>query len=292
MENNFGFCENEQIAQKIYELIANDLLGIEQRHKIETRYNDMRFNFNNYAEDYIEDVRMTWKFSEGLYPFIPKNRTKPYSDTTAVPIPITHPNFTDLTIRTQKRGAIGLDLPTWFNISDSHPSIMLVTQDPLRSAEWYGDKVSDNYLCTDAVVSSPFGLHDARHREKGNGGKRMWLLVNELIGKGYGVYLTDCRKYFVYSHKESDKYTSDKKTALYKDILHKEINIIKPHKIVALGSNARNYCNSIGINTSPEQPLPHFSGAAGKQIKTHFDYEGSRSIAELAKMYADEILGL
>ena len=292
MENNFGFCANEQIAQKNYELIANDLLGIEQFDKIQTRYNDMRRNFNNVAEDYIRDDRKAWTFSEGLCPFTPKNRTKPYSETTAVPVPMTHPDFTDLTTRTEKRGAIGLDLPTWFNIRDGHPVIMLVTQDPLRSAEWYGDKVSDNYLCTDAVVSSPFGLHDAEHRGNGNGGKRMWLLVKELIGKGYGVYLTDCRKYFVYSHKESDRYTTDKKTTLYKAILHKEIDLVEPQKIVALGADARSYCGSIGIETFPERSLPHFSGAAGKQIKAHFDYEGSRSIAELAKMYADEILGL
>ena len=291
MENNFGFCGNEQITQKIYKMIADDLLGGEQLKKIEMRYSDMRRNFNNYPKYYAKD-RPEWQFSEGLYPFKPVEYDKPYYlDTTAVPIPITHPDFIDLTTRTEKRGAIGLDLPTWFNMGDCHHVIMLVTQDPLRSAEWYGDKVSDNYLCTDAVVSSPFGLQDANHRERGNGGKRMWLLVTELIGKGYGVYLTDCRKYFVYSHKESAKYTSDEKTARYKDILSKEIDIVKPQKIVALGSDARNYCNSIGIKTYPERPLPHFSGAAGKQIKAHFDYEGSRTIAELAKMYADEIIG-
>ena len=33
-------------------------------------------------------------------------------DTITVPIPITHPDFKDLTTRTEKRGAIGLDLPT------------------------------------------------------------------------------------------------------------------------------------------------------------------------------------
>ena len=291
MENNFGFCENGQIARQICELIANNLLGIEQLDKIQRRYDDMRRNFNNYPKDCAKG-RPEWQFSEGLHPFRPVEYRNPYYlDTTAVPIPITHPDFTDLTTRTEKRGAIGLDLPTWFNMNDGNPRIVLVTQDPLRSAEWYGDKVSDNYLCTDAVVSSPFGLQDANHRERGNGGKRMWLLVNELIEQGYGVYLTDCRKYFVYSHKESDKYTSDEKTARYKDVLNKEIDIINPRKIVALGSDARSYCNSIGIKTYPEQPLPHFSGAAGKQIKAYFDYEGSRTIAELAKMYADEILG-
>ena len=291
MENS-GFCENEQIAKKIYELIANNLLGIEQLKKIQDRYDDMRSNFNNVAEDYIGDDRKAWTFSEGLYPFTPKNSTKPYSNTTAVPIPITHPDFIDLTTRTEKRGAIGLDLPTWFNMH-GHPVIMLVAQDPLRSAKLYGEteRDGDDHLCTDAVVSSPFGLHDAKYRGNGKGGKRMWLLVKELIGKGYGVYLTDSRKYFVYSHEESVKYTSKEKAARYKAILSEEIAIIKPQKIVAFGLVAKNYCNSIGRKTYPEQPLPHFSGRPGNRIKAYFDYEGSRKIAELAKMYADEILG-
>ena len=304
MENNFGFCEDAHFARKIYDILADDLLGRAQRDIIETRYNDMRLNFNNYPKDSAKE-RPAWQFSEGLQPFRPGNRTNPYSDTTAVPIPITHPDFMDLTARTEKRGAIGLDLPTWFQLTDGLPRIMLVAQDPLRSAEWYGGDprkegkpnlkygivTDENRICVDAIVSSPFGLHDAKHREKGNGGKRMWLLVNELLGKGYGVYLTDCRKYFVYSHEESDKYTSDEKTALYKRILQKEIAVVKPQKIVALGSDARKYCASMGIEICPEQPLPHFSGAAGKQIKDYFDYAGSRSITEIAKMYANEILG-
>lgn len=66
-------------------------------------------------------------------------------DTITVPIPITHPDFKDLTTRTEKRGAIGLDLPTWFNLKNTDKRIMLVAQDPLRGNTWYSDAAS--YSC-------------------------------------------------------------------------------------------------------------------------------------------------
>ena len=183
MESNYGFCEAGSLANEIYSLLASNLLGEDQYEKIVTRYGDMRINFNNYPRDFVKDGRSDWSFSEGLEPFKPEKWDRYYWDTTAVPIPITHPDFVDLVSRTERRGAIGLDFPTWFSSSGNKPYIMLVAQDPLRDADWYGDKKDSCYLCTDAVVSTPFGLHDAHHREHGNGGKRVWLLVQTLLKK-------------------------------------------------------------------------------------------------------------
>ena len=130
---------------------------------------------------------------------------------------------------------------------------MLVAQDPLRNNTWYSDVDKfpkgknghkEDYICIDALVSSPFGLHGKSWRDKKNGGGRMALLVEKLIEHGYGVYLTDCRKYFVYDHKESAAYSSKKKN-LYRSILEKEIEIIKPARIVAMGNQAYNYCREL-----------------------------------------------
>ena len=77
---------------------------------------------------------------------------------------------------------------------------MLVAQDPLRDNTWYSDidkfpkgktGCKEDYICIDALVASPFGLHGKSWRDKKNGGGRMALLVEKLIEHGYGVYLTD-----------------------------------------------------------------------------------------------------
>ncbi|MDE6643213.1 MAG: hypothetical protein K2K27_03850 [Muribaculaceae bacterium] len=288
---NFGFCENKDISHKIHNLITDNLLGKEQLSKIERRYDDMRNNFFSYPKEFVTEDKREWKFSDDLKPFAPKGRGC-YSDTTAVPIPITHPDFIDLTTRTEEqgRGAIGLDLPTWFYQSSEAPFIMIVTQDPLRSAKWYGDEVDEKYICNDAVVSSPFGLQDAHHRERGTGGKRMWLLVRSLLERGYNVYLTDCRKFFVYNHTQSDKYTTAEKMDIYRNILKKEIEIINPKLIVTLGHSAHKSCQELlGDNKRLSDYIPHFSGTAGHKIKEFFELDSKTNINELANLYADYI---
>ena len=292
---NFGFCDNEIISRNIHHLVAEHLLGEEQISKIVRRYSDMRANFNKYSKDFAKNETEEWIFSEGLEPFTPKGRDFYYSDTTAVPIPITHTNFIDLTTRAkgQGRGAIGLDLPTWFYQSPEAPFIMIVAQDPLRSAKWYGDKEDEKYICRDAIVSSPFGLQDAHHREKGNGGKRVWLLVQKLLERGYNVYLTDCRKFFVYDHHESDVYTTAEKKNLYSAILKAEIEIVNPKLIVTLGHNADKTCRGLlGDNCLLSSYIPHFCGTAGHKIAEFFELQGKTDINELAQLYADHIEAL
>ena len=292
---NFGFCENDAISNKIHHLVANNLLGVEQLDKIKRRYDDMRNNFFSYPKDFVTGDKKEWRFSEGLEPFTPKGREFYYGDTTAVPIPITHSNFKDLTSRAkgQGRGAIGLDLPTWFYHTPDAPFIMIVAQDPLRSAEWYGDKKDEKFICKDAVVSSPFGLQDAHHRENGNGGKRMWLLVRALFEKGYNVYLTDCRKFFIYDHAESDKYTTPDKMEIYRNILKEEIDIINPKFIVTLGHNADKSCRSLlGDDYRLSGYIPHFCGTAGHKISDFFNVERKTGIKELAELYAAHIENL
>lgn len=291
IHENFGFCENKAISDKIQNIIAYNLLGREQLDKIVHRYGDMRANFNKYPKDFAKCDTDEWIFSEGLEPFAPTGRDY-YSDTTAVPIPISHPDFIDLTTRAkgQGRGAIGLDLPIWFYQSLNAPFIMIVTQDPLRSSKWYGDEADEKFICDDAVVSSPFGLQDAHHREKGTGGKRMWLLVRKLLERGYNLYLTDCRKFFVYNHHESDLYTTSEKMNLYRNILKKEIEIINPKLIVTLGHSADKSCRSLlGNDRRLSGYIPHFCGTAGHKIKEFFKLRSKTDIEGLAALYADHI---
>ena len=119
----------------------------------------------------------------------------------------------------------------------------------------------------------------------------MALLVEKLIEHGYGVYITDCRKYFVYDHKESAAYSSTK-MELYKSILEKEIEIIKPSCIVAMGNQAHNYCRELLGNDHRLEYVPHFSGAATWKAKDFFDIPKNQkvSVEELAEKYAEYII--
>lgn len=300
------FLDDKEIAYQIYEMLANDILGKEQLEKIKLRYDDMYRNFFSYSKE--EAVKLiksgteacVWEFSKGVEPFTPKGWNRYYEDTITVPIPITHPDFKDLTTRTEKRGAIGLDLPTWFNLKNTDKRIMLVAQDPLRGNTWYSDvdkfpkgktECKENYICIDALVASPFGLHGKSWRDKKNGGGRMALLVEKLIEHGNGVYLTDCRKYFVYDHKESAEYSKKKKN-IYKAILQKEIGIVNPQRIVAVGNEAYDYCHELIGDDARLLHVPHISGLAAKKQKIFFELDENRktTIEELVEKYVEYII--
>lgn len=300
------FLDDKEIACRIYEMLANDILGKEQLEKIKLRYDDMYRNFFNYSKEEAGKLiksgteACVWEFSKGVEPFTPKGWNRYYEDTITVPIPITHPDFKDLTTRTEKRGAIGLDLPTWFNMKNTDKRIMLVAQDPLRGNTWYSDAdkfpkgktgCKENYICIDALVASPFGLHGKSWRDKKNGGGRMALLVEKLIEHGNGVYLTDCRKYFVYDHKESAEYSKKKKN-IYKAILQKEIGIVNPQRIVAVGNEAYDYCHELIGDDARLLHVLHISGLAAKKQKIFFELDENRktTIEELVEKYVEYII--
>lgn len=270
------FCNECNLSKQIPNFIAEELLGVENLSLLQERYHQMKDGYNL---TYLE-----WRdvFTDKLKPF-----REEWDDTTAVTIPIKHKLFKQDFERIGK-GSIGLDLPTWFNIKKDNPRIMLIFQDPLRG-KCYQE-------CKDAVLSSPFGLQDATHRSRANGGKMANELVRRLTNNGYGVYLTDARKYFIGDHQTSDAY-SLVFTKTYTDILAKEISIVKPNLCVCFGDRA----NCIMYEVSSEYPellisfitLPHLSGTARGAIVKQFEKQlkGMRATANnIAEVYAKEII--
>lgn len=262
--------------QMISALIADKLLGREQLPKIILRFRDLKDNFN--ALSFDECVNPTeqsvWKFSSGVTPY------KDYDDTSNVPIPITNPLFVN------KENIIAYDFPVWFNLQASH-RIMMVTQDPMpRSIEWYRS-------CRDAICSTTFGVHNASWRNKGNGGLRMWLLIQQLASSNIGVYLTDCKKFYIQSLDGKHIKENDRQIEAYADLLKAEIGIIKPSLIVSFGNEAKKQLLSL-VNTSNNSVLevPHFSGQAQGKIKTFFnrDLNNPFSIDDQAVCYCKTIL--
>ena len=81
----YAFLDDKEIACRIYEMLANDILGKEQLEKIKLRYDDMYRNFFNYSKE--EAGRLiksgtevcVWEFSKGVEPFIPKHYYRAYT---------------------------------------------------------------------------------------------------------------------------------------------------------------------------------------------------------------------
>lgn len=307
--DDFASGEINNGKDAILHLLASCVLGDNQYDLLRLRYEDMARNYDCVTADgklkrpYLNDNSVkVWEFSEGVKPHRRQNtQGEYYSDTCSVTIPITHPFFSQLrknviSENNYNGAVIGLDLPTWFNLR-SDKRVMIVAQDSLRDPKWYHE-------CPDAICSSPFGLHGREWRENGRGGKRMALLVEKLIDSGYGVYLTDAYKYFLKGWKDNKAIklplTNDSDTiSRYRGILLKEIEIIQPHKIVALGNAAGRALDVIIGNTDCDVlHMTHFSGAAQGKLLASEQYNAIRcsevlndnSVISQAKAYAYAII--
>ena len=213
------FCNPDCLLNvEIPELMIKEFFGENNRNEIFTRYNDMRENFDR---TYIQ-----WQDNFNT-------KSKPYNwekgkrndNTTAIEI---KGSLFDDKIKDFKQ--IGFDLPTWFNISENKPRIMFIAQDPLRS-EYYKD-------CF-IIVSSPFGMHDQKHRK----GKIETRLFEELVENcDYGIYITDYHKFYLQHYDETRiRGFQNTQNQKYNDVLTKEIEFVKPNLIVTLGNIAVSY---------------------------------------------------
>lgn len=271
-----SFHQHNTVDEISY-VLAQNILGISQLSKILLRFSDLKNNFDSYTYDEYVDNGFTpvWKFSSGVTPYMD------YDDTTSVPIPITHPIFKDFS----KECIISLDFPLWFNISNATKVIMFISQDPMPRSKDFYEK------CSDAICSTTFGLHSPTWRRKHNGGMRMWSLICNLIKKGYGVYVTDCYKYYFFKKSKSNL-INQQFINQYTKTLIDELTIIKPSLVVTLGKKPFNALKNIGDNISLPKvcALPHFSGRAQKTIKKYFNIHNQCSIFEQVELYTNEII--
>ncbi len=72
------FLDDESVKCQIFNMLANNILGLEQQEKIKLRYDDMRLNFLNFTKYEVKKRKESgrdaevWKFSKGLEPFTPQ----------------------------------------------------------------------------------------------------------------------------------------------------------------------------------------------------------------------------
>lgn len=270
------FCDNTELIDETSRLISEHLLGKDTFTKVRLRFEDLKDNFNAVTFDEWDNSGKysLWKFSSGLTPYMD------YDDTSIVPIP-----FSNDTFKMQNTVA-SLDFPVWFNMKESPRRVLFISQDPIpRSIKWYQN-------CEDALCSTVFGLHNPLWRNKGNGGKRMWLLIQALVENGCGVYITDCHKLAIQSRDGEILNTTESQAAVYRELLKAEINMIKPGLIVAFGNIAGSMMDFIETQEVPVLSLPHFSGLSQGKIKKYFNWPEEKQfpIEDQATCYSQTII--
>lgn len=251
------FCDNAHLCDECSMIIAKHLIGDDMLKKVRLRYDDLKENFNavSFDEWDASGPFPLWKFSSGLTPYMD------FDDTSVVPIPITNGLFK------LADTVVSFDFPVWFNMEESTGRrVFMLFQDPIpRNIKWYRD-------CEDALCSTVFGMHNPLWREKGNGGKRMWLLIQALIQQEIGVYLTDCNKLAMQSRTGEMQLPSPQQISAYRDMLKDEIELVNPSLIVAFGNTASSVNESFGALGIPTLSLPHFSGLAQGKIREFFNW--------------------
>lgn len=271
------FCDNEEMMAGCTGIIAEKLLGSDMTAKVRIRYEDLRANFNSvtYDEWTPDGEHPLWKFSSGLTPYMD------YDDTSVVPIPISKDLFK------MEDAVVSFDFPVWFNMAaEGSRRIMFVTQDPVsRDVKWYRD-------CRDALCTTVFGFHNPLWRNKGNGGKRMWLLAGKFVENGYGVYFTDGNKFAIQTTEGDMIKPTEAQTAAYREMLKAEIGMVNPALIVAFGKTAEEVLKSLIPDEVPVISLPHFSGQAQGKIKEFFNWTEDKpfTIEEQATRYFETII--
>ena len=142
---------------------------------------------------------------------------------------------------------IGIDLPLFFKCPDPKAqTVMLVALDPLRSRDDFslelkGDSGVKLFNPGDPIIGTPFALHSSFYREDNDKKIRTKVYcdpIKHIVEKNYHLYVTD--KYKVWMNdcekeKESNKYKLKKEEVIFGELLLKELEIIKPNKIICFG---------------------------------------------------------
>jgi hypothetical protein len=134
-------------------------------------------------------------------------------------------------------GLIGVDLPAMFESDSESGKIMILAQDPLRSAKDFKQEGK-------VLIGTPYALHSSFYRE-GSSNLYYQLLIE--IGRFYRFsYLTDVAKVYAESSNiigllKKGSHNEVKESA-YKTLAF-EIKEIKPNTILAMGTIAQNALN-------------------------------------------------
>ena len=147
----------------------------------------------------------------------------------------------------------GIDIPILINdlSRKTTNTIMIVEQDPLRNYHFYAKRYNTTILSHNAIVGTPNALHC-------NPVSFYLKLVEELINKGWNVYLTDVHKIYAPGLKgKKGRLTANEIT-----LLADELNVIRPTKVLLFGNEAKRAFSKIPYSSINTIPFLHPSARA------------------------------
>ena len=127
----------------------------------------------------------------------------------------------------------GIDLPTWFG-DFKNKRIVVLGIDPLRNENVFNRESAD--INNEVIIGTPYALHEKDTRE--NGCASYWTFINGLVKNNNFVYCTDIYKTYYHNKLTNTRSYDDKdfiKNSNHRDILIRELELIKPDLIIALG---------------------------------------------------------
>lgn len=118
---------------------------------------------------------------------------------------------------------LGIDFPIWFDWDSEKPKTMIIGRDSQRSH-------NDNKL----IIGTPFGIGTQGGRKTKK--NKYWQFVEPILNS-HKVYITDVFKLFTKDKTKAKELRKD--TDFHYKILKKEIEVIKPNKIITIGKDAK-----------------------------------------------------
>ena len=150
---------------------------------------------------------------------------------------------------------IGVDLPLFFKSPESEAqTVMLVALDPLRNPKHFSD-----FKHEDVIIGTPFAQHSSYYREKQQ--KIVFNFIKHIVAKNYHLYVTDIYKVWMKNPlivDKNEKHKLNKESTIFGELLLKEIEIIKPKKIICFGTSddgAYHFCKDLLKDNDLESEL-------------------------------------
>ena len=164
----------------------------------------------------------------------------------------------DYNISSLKVDIVGVDIPIL--VEDNNTSnciIAIVAQDPLRvKTDEMLRSFKPNF--SKPIVGTPFAYHYDCIRYPKTEVYR--LVINGLLKKGYKVYVTDIWKSWDNKKTKVTRMGIWSNKNPHKNCLKEEFALIKPCKVILMGSEAQNKYKSINYPVEPIK-VPHPSNA-------------------------------
>lgn len=151
----------------------------------------------------------------------------------------------------------GFDLPSLFLPKHGWTgrSVGILGQDPLRHADWAPKTLS---------CCNPWGLSYAGNRKR-RFGKLVWAVVEGILQKGFGVYVTDLEKIYAPDLVKSDRLQAQEST-----VFRGEVAAVAPLIWVTFGRRAAAGARLAIPSAQGLVCLPH-PNAHGRYLQKHFN---------------------